>query len=187
MMRVFYQACLLCWLVSTGTVAAHNLKLFVTAQGDKVQGRVYLPGGTIAQPVPITVQVNGETVATFNTDANGEFRYHAQEAVAHTFHANAGAGHLATFQLTAAAFAGVTAANAAPATMTSPPSTASTDCTPPAVAQQLTAIQAQLTALQQQLVDYEQKTRWHEILGGLGYILGLAGLWVWLQQRRGVG
>ena len=47
------------------------------------------------------------------------------------------------------------------------------------------ALTRQIVQLRKQLDDYEQKTRWRDVLGGIGYILGLMGVaFYFLGVRR---
>jgi nickel transport protein len=46
------------------------------------------------------------------------------------------------------------------------------------------SVQRQLGALQEQLHAYEQQTRLRDVLGGIGYILGLAGIVALIKTRR---
>ena len=46
------------------------------------------------------------------------------------------------------------------------------------------AIARQIGPLREELANYDDKVRWHDVLGGLGYILGITGLGCWLIERR---
>ncbi len=47
------------------------------------------------------------------------------------------------------------------------------------------AVSRHVTPLREQLDDYEQKVRLHDVLGGIGYIIGLAGMAAyWLAKRE---
>jgi len=50
------------------------------------------------------------------------------------------------------------------------------------------AVSRHVTPLREQLETYEQKIRWHDVLGGIGYIIGLAGLAAYgLARKRSEG
>ena len=53
-----------------------------------------------------------------------------------------------------------------------------------AVAKELAPLNKQISALRQQLNDYEDKVRWHDVLGGIGFIVGFAGIWLLATGRR---
>ena len=46
------------------------------------------------------------------------------------------------------------------------------------------AVARQIGPVREQLVSYEDEVRWRDVLGGLGYILGITGLAVWLRSGR---
>ena len=46
------------------------------------------------------------------------------------------------------------------------------------------AVARQIGPVREQLVSYEDKVRWRDVLGGLGYILGITGLALWLRSGR---
>lgn len=46
------------------------------------------------------------------------------------------------------------------------------------------AVARHVEPLREQLVSYEDKVRWHDVLGGLGYIAGITGLGAFLAGRR---
>lgn len=48
----------------------------------------------------------------------------------------------------------------------------------------ISILQQEMQSLKEQLNHYETKIRWHDILGGLGYIFGLAGFFMYLIMRR---
>ena len=46
------------------------------------------------------------------------------------------------------------------------------------------AVSRHVAPLREQLEGYEQKVRWHDILGGIGYIIGLAGMAAYGMTRK---
>lgn len=47
-----------------------------------------------------------------------------------------------------------------------------------------TLLQKELQPLKEKIDQYEHKIRWHDILGGLGYLFGLTGFWFFLRTRK---
>lgn len=47
-----------------------------------------------------------------------------------------------------------------------------------------TAVARQIKPLREELAAYKEQAKFRDLLGGLGYLLGLAGLGAWLSQRR---
>ncbi len=163
--------------------SAHNLKVFASATGLDITGYVYFTDGTSVPNIPVSVQVADQVVAELNSDQQGEFHYYAEATADHLISVNAGEGHLAHYTVKAAELSGATVT---PTPETTKPSTITTS---PAVCdntveQNLHILQTQISSLQQQIAAYEAKIRWHDVLGGLGYIIGLAGFWVGWQRHR---
>ncbi len=48
----------------------------------------------------------------------------------------------------------------------------------------ISVLQQEMQSLKEQLNHYENKIRWHDVLGGLGYIFGLAGFFIYLITKR---
>lgn len=174
---------------------AHKLKVFATAIGADISGYGYFAPGGRAQDSTVTVTADGKVVATLRTNEEGEFSFTAQSRVDHVFLLDAGDGHEATYRI---------AADELPATLSGP--VASTPVTPPAGSQQRPqvlpvgpnpaiaevralvemGIAQQLRPLREQIDALQQKLWLHDVLGGIGYIVGIAGLAMWLSANRKV-
>ncbi len=46
------------------------------------------------------------------------------------------------------------------------------------------AVASQVRPLREQLNDYQDQVRFRDIVGGIGYIFGLAGITLWLRAAR---
>lgn len=161
--------------------SAHNLKVFASATGSDITGYVYFTDGTSVPNIPVSVQVADQVVAELSSDQQGEFHYHAATSADHHISVNTGEGHLAHYTVNAAELSGkaVALTSTGQAITTSNPA----DCNT-AIEQNLHTLQTQISSLQQQIAAYEAKIRWHDVLGGLGYIIGLAGIWLAWQRHR---
>lgn len=169
---------------------AHKLKVFATAEGRTIEGYVYFPGGGRGRNLQVLFLGPdgarlGETVA----DADGRFRYEAADAMDHRVVVDSGDGHRGEYVVSAAELGGAppAGAGAAPATIAAgeiPDTPAGAD---DAALEQLVdrAVARHVRPLREQLEAYEEKVRLHDVLGGLGWILGLFGLAAWLHARRG--
>jgi nickel transport protein len=154
-------------LLSASPAAAHKLKLFATAAGGRIEGSAYFVGSGPAAGIAIQVEsAGGEPLLTLTTDASGAFAFGVARRADHVVIADAGEGHVARFT--------VPAAELAPAE----PEADLAAVVDEAVARHVGPLRAQLDA-------YEARLRLHDVLGGLGWIAGLAGLAAWLQARRG--
>jgi nickel transport protein len=126
----------------------------------------------------------------------GAFHFPATVRVDHRLIADAGAGHVAEFTVTAEELPdtlpgktleplfkealvvnAVTTAQAPPLPMTKTAAVSLQRMIERSVARQIRPLREQLDA-------YEAKVRWHDVLGGIGYILGIAGVaCYWLGRR----
>ena len=197
MRRYLLQALLLLALTASGAspAYAHKLKIFATAVGARIEGTVYFVGGGPARDARIVVEsTDGNLIEALTTDDAGAFAFTAKVLADHVIRTDSGDGHAARTHIPASvlpatlplssAGPGTTAPEArqatapAPAEMAAPADIAALQTTvAQAVAQQLQPLQAQLNA-------FEDQVRLRDVLGGLGYILGLAGLFAWFRARK---
>jgi nickel transport protein len=171
---------LLCLGLAT-SAQAHRLKLFVTQTGQALEGRVYFVGGTGASSAEVNITAaDGRLLATLHTDDNGRFSYPFGRAAELHLTARTVDGHQANWS-TPPALSGADSAKS-PATVihTTDQQLTETEL----LAQIDTRIARQLQPLQEQLNAHDERIRLQDILGGLGYILGLAGLALWWQAKK---
>jgi nickel transport protein len=177
--------------VAGSEALAHKMKLFATAEGAVVSGRVYFsPGGQALDAQVTATTPDGATVFVGRTDQQGAFRFEVQRRVDHRLTADGGDGHEASFTIKAAELPASLPADSTSSNASAPPPTPSSN-PPPAIAAvaipaappsaDLAALIEQSVArqvrpLREQLDTYQETLRWHDVLGGIGYIIGLAGL-----------
>ena len=186
---------LLALVLSAGPALAHKVRVFAAAEGDAISGYAYLSGGARARGAKVSIQgpdgaVLGETV----TDDNGEFRFTAKSRIDHRIVIEAGEGHEAEFTVKAEELPETLTR---PAAAAPPPSAgtarngaelAPTGVSPDALQAMITeAVAKQIRPLREQLDAYEDRVRWRDVLGGIGYIFGLAGTAFYLLGRRRPG
>jgi nickel transport protein len=188
--------------------AAHSVFVFAGVTDHRIQGEVYFRGGTPARDAKVTLLgPGGETLGNTTTDEKGEFTFAVRVRCDHKLIADVGEGHRAEFTVSAeelpddlpapggagsppakqpdhaeAASPHQPAHNAAP-----PASTESLRTAPNAesLKADLQALQRQIARLQKDLNRSESELRLRDILGGVGYILGIMGLvFYFLGVRR---
>ncbi|OUD15018.1 hypothetical protein [Thioflexithrix psekupsensis] len=191
---LFYFSIILLGLLWFENVQAHRLKLFASAQGLEIKGSVYFAGGVSVKEISVDIYFNETKIAQVTTDSQGQFSYLASHSGDYQLVANAGSGHVARFRVQVTE-ASETAPDVPVALRPSPVQTATEaienaqvdqyrhDMEVAHLERALQPLHAQLFELQKQIDAYEAKIRWHDILGGLGYIFGVAGLWLWWQTR----
>lgn len=164
---------------------AHRLNVFAAWDGTRISGEAYFTGGARAGGVAIrAVAPDGKVLANVRSEKNGDFALPPFAPADVDIIADSGDGHVAHFRVTAAEMGG------APRPAAADPATAlPVSAVPAPSAQGLEAVMDRAVArriapLQRQIAEYEAKVRLHDILGGIGYLVGLAGLGFWWLARR---
>jgi nickel transport protein len=175
---------------------AHGLGLFARADGAMIEGMVYYQGMAPARAAHVTVfDPEGVLLIETVTDDQGRFTFQAARRVDHRIVADLKDGHRAEFSLPAAQLP-ASLPGVSPQRPLSPGSLSAgaNEGVEAAVAPQAepAAIEAMVDAavarhvgpLREQIAAYEDKIRWHDVLGGIGYIVGLSGLACYFLARR---
>ncbi len=188
------------FLSAFGTVAhAHKVKIFAGVEGQAITGYVYFPGGNRAKNVKVQLlgpekKSLGEAV----TNDRGEFTIPAPYRVDYTLSADLGDGHMATFSISAdelpdslpplpggpQSAAETKPAEASPAVAANAPTTLSAMDETRFAAIVAREVNRQVMPLREQLDQFEEKTSVHDVIGGLGYIVGLMGIGFYLKGRE---
>jgi len=183
-------------LLASAPAAAHKLKVFAAAEGARIQGSAYFAGGAAASGARVEVRdAQGQVLAELTPDQKGRFAYAATASMDHVIVALTGDGHHAYWMVTGAELAGALPAAAQPQVAPYPPpgpgpapvATAPVPAAgldPAALAACEAAVARQVRPLREELDAAQDRARLHDILGGIGYILGIAGLGHWLGTRR---
>ncbi|ABK45630.1 cobalamin (vitamin B12) biosynthesis CbiM protein [Magnetococcus marinus MC-1] len=197
--------------LQSGMVWAHNMVADLYAEGMQIEGEVGFSGGGAARDVAVSMyDAEGRLLGQTRSDAEGIFRFHAQQVMDYHFRVDAGAGHVVELTLPAEQLSGDGTEATTPASSSldqegGGQSTVQSggeklaqegEILPIAAPSMLDAAQLermiesavakQIKPLRKQLLQYENKVRLQDILGGLGYILGLTGLAMGWSRRRGV-
>lgn len=193
-------ALLLSILVLMPTAAhAHKMRAFASVEGVTIRGLVFFSGSVPAQGVTVVVSApDGRVLATTTTDPQGHFSVRARQRVDHHIVADGSDGHRAEYVVRAAELPPdlpeggepVSGSSAAPmmgdaSVPESPavggPVTEQGETVPALVD---AAVARQLGPLREQLAQFEEQVWLRDVLGGLGYLLGITGLALWLRDRR---
>ena len=176
--------------VTAGLAEAHGLKALVTVEGTSLVGSEYLTPRRPLRHATVTVTgADGNVLATTTTDDAGHFRIEAKRRVDHRIIVDGGDGHVATCTIRADELpdslflspptplvqAGEGSREALPALPA--PGTDWRTFIDQSIARQIRPLREQIDA-------YQEKIWWHDVLGGIGYILGLGGLAFGLSGRR---
>ena len=186
-------------LLTGGVAHAHKLKLFATGEGREISGYVYFPGWGRAVDLPVeALAPDGTKLGQAMTNAEGEFTIPVTHRCDHTLIAETSDGHKATFLVEGLdlvddlpAF-GSTPLDEAPPTPAAEAPPAANDGTETAQIEREQvlsaiddAVRKQVRPLREQIEQYEERRHLHDVLGGIGYIVGVAGIaFYFLGVRR---
>lgn len=176
-------------LLLNGTAEAHLLKLFAYVEGASVHGSAYFAGGTNAAGLAITISDrNNQQLVSLKTDSQGGFSYTPATPGEYHIRADTGEGHRAEWLIRADEFSQAFPAGAD--TVGGGQEAVKPDNTLPALpAPQLAglierAVARQIGPLREALQRSEDRAHLSDILGGVGFIFGLAGIALWWRGRQ---
>ncbi len=147
------------------------MKVFASADGDTIRGYAYFTGGGRAVGCKVKVLRNETLLSELTTNAKGEFSYVAEVKDDLTFRVETGDGHFAEYTVQRGE---ITIPDRKEEAMTEKEPVADRD---------LEALHTQVRLLREQIESYENRTRIHDIVGGIGYVLGFFGLILFLKSR----
>ena len=181
-------------------VQAHKLKVFATAEGDRIEGEAYFVGGAKAAGARIVIaDAEGRELNRLMPDAEGHFSYQVSRRMDYLVIADSQDGHQARWTIRAdelaAALPPAEAAEQTPAAMEpaiplpSEKPDAKTDGLASAAVVALVerSVARQIRPLREEIEAYGEQVRLRDILGGIGYIVGIAGLGLWWRSRQQAG
>ena len=165
----------------TGTTDGHKLKVFATGEGGAITGYVYFPGGGRARDLTVVALApDGSEAGQASTNDEGEFTIPVTGRSDYTVVAETADGHRAEFLVAAEELSAALPARSEPAAVQAESTTAASD-EPEADADGMRrlveeAVRKQVRPLREQLDAYEEKVGFRDVIGGIGYIIGLAGI-----------
>lgn len=176
---------------------AHKVVAGAYASGNTIEGEIGFSDGSMAKDVLVEVTAeDGTKLGETRTKDDGTFVFTPTQRVTHVFHADLGGGHVADFRVEASdlpgslAAAGATGAAVAPTgakEAAAQPSTAGAAATSVTDAQKAAlaeAVRNEVRPLRREIIALKEKNDLQSIIGGIGYIAGLFGLWFFLAARR---
>ncbi len=168
---------MLVFLLLLGTVTyAHKVVTFYYVSGLTVEGQVgFSNGDTAPVGTDIDVLFKHEKITTIQTGADGLFSYSVDTPKPLSFYADMGAGHVAQIEVTLADFG----------LADSEPLEGSEPLLQMDAAQLEKALVKHIVPLRKDIQALSEKRRLMDIVGGLGFILGLFGCFAWYRSRQG--
>jgi len=174
---------------------AHRVNIFAWVEGDTVLVECKYPDGReVYEGVIRVLDSAGKELLNGKTNTKGEFSFKAPKQDDLTIVLEAGMGHRADWPLSKQdlAPAGESAVPSAPAPKTEAPSPAAKESAPgaasplPAGIDQAIekALDKKLAPVMRMLAEMrEQKVRLTDVLGGIGYIIGLVGVAAYFKRK----
>jgi nickel transport protein len=178
-----------------GDASAHRVNIFAWVEGDTVLVECKYPDGReVYEGVIRVLDSAGKELLNGKTNTKGEFSFKAPKQDDLTIVLEAGMGHRADWPLSKQdlAPAGESAVPSAPAPKTETPSPAAKESAPgaasplPAGIDQAIekALDKKLAPVMRMLAEMqEQKVRLTDVLGGIGYIIGLVGVAAYFKRK----
>lgn len=200
-MKISYKGlslALICFLIVVPRAVAHKVTIFAWVEGDTVHTESKFSGGKMVKNGAVEVfDGQGTRLLDGRTDDQGEFSFKAPKITDLTIVLTAGMGHRNSWKLTAAELGAETSAETAvdPAPSAATGSTARRQASPPPAGPGLSAAEVdaivarrldqKLQPLTRMLVAARDKgPTVSDILGGIGYIIGLVGLGAYMRYRK---
>ena len=175
-MMIFRLAVLMALVVTNAAPAyAHKLVLNVYPGDQRIEGELGYSDGRMAKQATIQVEDSaGNRVGEAVTDDEGFFDIKRPSDVALVFVANAGSGHVARVEVAAVVAADNTPQSNKPAGADN----AAAQKQPGGLTREEVAavVRAELRAVRQELARVREARDLQSIFGGIGYIIGLAGI-----------
>ncbi|MEJ2425790.1 MAG: carboxypeptidase-like regulatory domain-containing protein [Candidatus Thiodiazotropha sp.] len=185
---VWVLICLLISLSSTPCAWAHKLKVFASVEGEQINGQVYFVGGAPASGARVQIMDEADhEVARLQPDHEGRFSYRVDRRMTYQVVADSQDGHVARWTLQADEFS--SRLPMAPSEHEKPqtePTPLTAQPSPSQVPIELIEVSVahQIRPLREALASYEDQIRFRDILGGIGYIVGLSGFALWWRDRQ---
>ena len=188
-------------VLAAATTHAHRVNIFAWVEGDVVHAEAAFSGGKPAKDSPVTV-MNADTGVIYleaKTDAAGEFSFTIPEAARAdkanlSLHLHASMGHEDNWVITAEEYLG-TDASAEPAPEAAPDAIRAAPLAAGGGVENLDrlvetavgkALEKHLAPIKRTLAQQsEAGPDLADVVGGLGWIVGLIGMYAWGRSRQG--
>ena len=171
-------------MLSPLTGHAHKLNLFAFVEGNQVSVEAYFPDGKKARNSEVQIlDMQGSVLVNGITGEQGTYLYTAPTQTAMRIVVNAGLGHQAEYDLSVEEWPGNEniVKNNPPETETLIPSSNNNPDPVPAGLQR--TITHAIRPLKLEIAQLRQRTTLADIIGGIGFIVGILGVIAYLKAR----
>lgn len=164
----------------SGVAHAHKLNIFTYVESGKVFVESYFSDGIVPKDATVTVKdENGRELISDKVNDEGSYTFDVPKADSISIMIDAGLGHVVTAKLEGGEMSSVTSDMSNP-TAGSATGTVSTDLE----AQIRKAVAEGNKPLARELSELKNKVYTSDIVGGIGFIIGILGLYAFFKARK---
>jgi nickel transport protein len=151
--------------------AGHELRLFAEVEGNDVVGRAYFEGaGSVAGASIMVLGPENEVLRELITGPEGRFRFPIEQRVPHHLRVRTVDLHQADAMI---------GMDQLPAVVSSGLST-----NPVSIDAERAALQREVTRLKEEIDQLQHSVRPRDVVGGIGMIMGVFGLWCLFRRGK---
>jgi len=175
-----------CLILSPAPTFAHRIHVFAYGRGTTIQGQAYFTEDSPARHVTVTaLDPAGEEIGKTTTDEEGQFTLEARFRCDHLIQVSTSDGHGGAYTVSASELSrdlpprDGSADSPPPSSSEVPshPGQEHTHAPPPEAGQEhIEELFQQIVELRKRFDSYTDRIRLQDVLGAVGYILGLAGV-----------
>jgi nickel transport protein len=176
-------------LLYPASASAHKLFVFAQVEGGVIHGRAYFPGDVPARRSEVIARdASGRELGRTTTDDDGKFTFTTREHVDYYLVAQTADGHGGQYTIHASelpdSLPAGTAQSSTAVQAVSPAAPADEKNASAPLEAQVAELRKQIQELRQQIYESDEHLHFRDILGGIGFILGLAGVAFYMSARR---
>lgn len=175
---------MLCFFV-VGNAHAHKVNVFAYPEGDRIYVQGYFLDGKKVKSSKVTVYGGDDKPLVEGlTNEEGEFTFPILDKQDLRIVLEAGEGHQAEYRLTSVEVVGMQTGSAQ--RLSTGPTAVTTDATSPMPthAELRRAVAEGVMPLAREIAELKERRSISDILGGIGFIVGILGAFAYLQARK---
>lgn len=159
--------------LTTISLHAHSINIFAEYEGDVLKGKAYSGGRGIANATVAFRDVNGTQLGTAKTDSAGTFEFRPATPASIDCQLLLEDGHGCRYRV-----------DIVPEPGTAPHSPATQDLSSEGAHNDLADLKNQIHNMELMLHEQAHRAGLRDIIGGIGYILGLAGVVALIKTKK---
>lgn len=183
--RYVVRILLILGCVVSGSAHAHKANVFAYPEGDRVYVQGYFLDGKKVKNSKVTVyDGRDKPLVEGLTNEEGEFTFSIPDKQDMRIVVDAGEGHQAEYRLSVAEVSGMQTATDQRPNAGSTTGTADAASPAPTQAELRRAVAEGVMPLAREIAELKERRSLSDILGGIGFIVGVLGVFAYFQARR---